>query len=84
MSIKQLAWLLNILNVFTEILEKKEIKNQKLHEERLQKEEDFLFKIWYLINPRMHESIQAKVITDFMKLIYDPYLTGSNVEEWAF
>jgi hypothetical protein len=70
--------------VFTEILETKEIRNQKLHEERLQREHSFLFSTWYLINPSMADTIQAKIVQDFLKLVYDPYLTGSHCEEWAF
>jgi hypothetical protein len=41
--------------------------------QRLEKEEDFLFKLWYLLNPLMQEKVQINIITDVLKLMYDPY-----------
>jgi hypothetical protein len=32
----------------------------------------------------MSDHIPSKIVCDFMKLVYDPYLTGQNVDEWAF
>jgi hypothetical protein len=38
-----------------------------------------LFQIWYLLNPLMTERIQTKVVIDFMKLLYDPYMPSDNM-----
>jgi hypothetical protein len=48
--------------------------NNEIRRKRVEKEEEFLFQIWYLLNPLMTERIQTKVVCDFMKLVYDPYM----------
>lgn len=36
--------------------------------------------VWEQLNPANEETISAKVVTDFIKLIYDPYMIGQNTE----
>ena len=46
----------------------------------LEKEEDFLFKFWYLINPLMQEKVQRNIVLDLLKLLYDPYHETNNFD----
>ena len=46
----------------------------------LEKEEDFLFKFWYLINPLMQEKVQRNIVLDLLKLLYDPYHEINNFD----
>jgi len=43
----------------------------------LEREELFLMKFWYILNPVESTSIEVRIIFTFLKLVYDPYNDGT-------
>ena len=65
------------------------IKEQK--RSRALREEEFLHKFWQLITPMQNQNelipndcSSIRVMTDFLKLIYDPYISGLSLNTEAF
>lgn len=54
----------------------KELKFQQ-QLERVQEESLFLDLIWNLMNANDRDYVYKKVVTDFLKLIFDPYMIGT-------
>jgi hypothetical protein len=42
-------------------------------EERKIKEDEFLAQLWYKVNPVNIETVDANIMLEVLKLIYDPY-----------
>jgi hypothetical protein len=45
--------------------------------DRIIKEETFIEKIWSLMNPLNSQTVASRIVIDFLKLIYDPYMVGN-------
>jgi len=77
-SLKDLATTLNILHVFKHLPQDENIEADAVElgikQERIIREEELLFQIWHLINPEMTAEIEQKIVEEFLKLVYDPYL----------
>ena len=68
------------------------VKEQKRR--RALREEEFLRKLWQLLSPSKSEEghdnstqgecIPVRVMTDYLKLIYDPYISGISLNADAF
>ena len=75
MELAGLSKILKILNVFKVLPVQVNMgENRDKHKDRETREEDFLFQIWYLLNPLMTKMVSTKVIGDFIKMIYVPYM----------
>jgi len=44
-----------------------------IEEEHSLREEEFLMQFWFLLNPFNNETIEAAIVLEFLKLVYDPY-----------
>lgn len=76
---KQVALLLKILHVFKHLPADLSKKPADSCLERVQQEDELLFQIWSLLNPSLYESVNSRVVADFIKLLYDPYLKQEDV-----
>ena len=76
MELAELSKLLNLMNIF-KILPGTAKTQEKAGKMKMleTREEDLLFQIWYLLNPLMTRTVSTKIIGDFVKLIFDPYMS---------
>ena len=47
-------------------------------------EEEFLFQLWRVLTPQMTSVIPSRIATDFLKIIYDPYIANVSLKNAIF
>lgn len=52
-------------------------EGKKVNKILLEREELFLMKFWYILNPIESTTIEVRIVYTFLKLIYDPYNDGT-------
>ena len=52
-------------------------EGKKVNKILLEREELFLMKFWYILNPVESTTIEVRIVFTFLKLVYDPYNDGT-------
>ena len=52
-------------------------EGKKVNKILLEREELFLMKFWYILNPVESTTIEVRIFFTFLKLVYDPYNDGT-------
>lgn len=52
-------------------------EGKKVNKILLEREELFLMKFWYILNPIESTTIEVRIVFTFLKLVYDPYNEGT-------
>lgn len=52
-------------------------EGKKVNKILLEREELFLMKFWYILNPVESTTIEVRIVYTFLKLVYDPYNDGT-------
>ena len=52
-------------------------EGKKVNKILLEREELFLMKFWYILNPVESTTIEVRIVFTFLKLVYDPYNEGT-------
>jgi|LauGreDrversion4_2_1035121.scaffolds.fasta_scaffold200904_2 hypothetical protein len=71
---KQVGQCLQLLHVFSQMFIE---EGKKVNKILLEREEIFLMKLWYMLNPVESTTIEVRILYTFLKLVYDPYNDGT-------